>query len=31
MTDKALEGVKVAGMVQGITGPLTGAILASSS
>ena len=29
MTAKALEGVKVAGLVQGITGPLTGAILAS--
>ena len=29
MTEKALEGVKVASFVQGITGPLTGAILAS--
>ncbi len=29
MTEKALKGVKVASLVQGITGPLTGAILAS--
>jgi benzylsuccinate CoA-transferase BbsF subunit len=29
MTDKALAGVKVVSLVQGITGPLTGAILAS--
>jgi len=29
MTNKALEGVKVAALIQGITGPLTAAILAS--